>query len=317
MKGKMPLIIGGCVILLLVCCVGAIGFGFLFQNQLQQVLGLAQSQSLPETGSSDQSGLSDATTVPFGGSPTEAPSTNGSAPSVGGDIFGNALTKAKAASKYRIQFSWTFGGMQSGKYVEQPFFDFTGEVDGKNMHLTSKGGFLAMLGGGTDSTIEIIEAGGKEYMKGVSMFGTTDPNTWYLQSDTSTTSGFQDFTNPTYFSDFTGSNTKDYTKTGTESVDGQSCDVYLYDVKSMENAALVGLLGSAQDKSDFGAIDKAAMNVWLCGDGYVHKFTMDYEGHNATQASSKAAMKMNMHIWDYGNPSISVQAPAGAKPMPK
>jgi hypothetical protein len=59
------------------------------------------------------------------------------------------------------------------------------------------------------------------------------------------------------------------------------------------------------------------MNVWLCGDGYVHKFTMDYEGHNATQASSKAAMKMNMHIWDYGNPSISVQAPAGAKPMPK
>ncbi|MCL4490027.1 MAG: hypothetical protein M1570_18140 [Chloroflexi bacterium] len=314
MNSKLPLIIGGCVVLLLVCCVGAIGIGYLFQNQLGQVLGLAQSQSLPETGTS---GSSDTTTVPFGASPTESAATSGSAPSAGGDIFGSALSKAKAASKYRIQFNWIFGGMQNDKYVEQPFFDFTGEVDGKNVHLTSKGGFLAMLGGGTDSTIEIIEAGGKEYMKGVSMFGTTDPNTWYIQSDTSTTSGFQDFTNPTYFSDFTSSDPSSYKKTGSELVDGQNCDVYLYDVKSLENSALVGLLGSAQDKSDFSAIDKAAMNIWLCGDGYVHKFTMDYEGHNAEQANSKAAMKMNVHIWDYNNSSISVQAPAGAKPMPK
>ncbi|MDE3091120.1 MAG: hypothetical protein KGJ80_17230 [Chloroflexota bacterium] len=43
---------------------------------------------------------------------------------------------------------------------------------------------------------------------------------------------------------------------------------------------------------------------------------MDYEGHDSKNVNSKAALKMNIHVWDFNNSAISVQAPAGAKPMP-
>ncbi len=317
MSKRMPLIIGGCVVLLLCVCVGLGATFVVAGNQIQQFILGQTAQQLQPTDQSlpTEPSTGSETPLPAGQSTAVPTQATGVLPSVG-NPFADALSKGAAASKYRVQFSWIFGGMQNGKYAEQPFFDFTGEVDGKNTHLVSKGGFLAMLGG-DNSTIEIIDAGGKEYMKGITMFGMTDPKVWYIQKDTSTSSGFSDFTKPDYFSDFTGSNKAGYQKVGNQSVDGQSCDVYLYDMKSLQNAALLGLLGSAQDKSNFSTIDKAEMRVWLCGDGYVHQFTMDYEGHSQSDANSKGAMKMNIHLWDFNNSAISVQAPANAKPMPQ
>ncbi len=317
MNRNLVFILVGCAGLLVVCCVLSVVTFAVAGTQINQLVaqttGQLQPSQLPESPTApDTSG-----TNPFpSSSATSVPSQpSGGLPNVG-DLFGNALGKAKTATKYRVQFNWVFGGMDNGKYSEQPFFDFTGEVDGKNTHLVSKGGFMAMLGGDQNANIEIIEADGKTYMKGITMFGMTDPKVWYIQTDNSTTSGFSDFTKPDYFSGFTSDNTSDYKKVRSESLDGQSCDVYLYDMKSLQNSALIGLLGSAQDKTDFSAIDKAEMNVWLCGDGYVHKFTMDYEGHNQNQPDSKAAMKMNIHLWDYNNSAIKVVAPSGAKPMP-
>lgn len=323
MNRNLALILGGCALVLVLCCVASavvvVLEGSAIQDQIAGIFGQTTGQlQPPEAVVPTEPAATGETPFPSGETtavPTTVPTTPaGGLPGVG-NLFGDALGKAKAATKYRVQFNWIFGGMQNGKYAEQPFFDFTGEADGKNLHLVSKGGFLAMLGG-DNSTIEITEADGKEYMKGISMFGMTDPKVWYIQKDTSTTSGFSDFTKPDYFSGFTGDNKADYKKVGTESVDGQSCDVYLYDVKSLQNAALSGLLGFSQAKGDFSAIDKAEMKVWLCGDGYVHKFTMDYEGHDSKDANSKAALKMNIHLWDFNNPTISVQAPQGAKPMP-
>ncbi len=310
---NLPLIIGGCVVLLLCCCLVSVASWFVFQNQISQILGQTSEQLQPSSeGETPSTG-----TTPFPASQATAAPTKPSGAIVpsNGDPFAGALSKGKSATKYRVKFNWIFGGMTNGKYTEQPFFDFTGEVDGQNSHLVSQGGFLAMLGG-DNATIEIIDAGGKEYMKGITMFGMTDPKVWYIQKDSSTTSGFSDFTKPDYFNDFTSGNTSDYKKTGSESLDGQSCDVYLYNAKTLENSALGGLLGMSSDKNDFSVIDKAEMKVWLCGDGYVHQFTMDYEGHNSKDANSKGAMKMNIHVWDFNNSAISVQAPAGAKPMP-
>ena len=316
-NNRLPLIIGGCVVLLLCCCLGAVTVFFVAGDQIKQILGLTANQLQPTTdlGGTPLPGSTGNTPFPSAKTTTVPTQPSGGVLPNVGNPFADALSKAKTATKYRVQFNWVFGGMQNGKYAEQPFFDFTGEVDGTNSHLVSKGGLLAMLGD-ANSTIEITQAGGKEYMKGVTMFGMTDPKVWYIQKDSSTTSGFTDFTKPDYFSGFTTDNKADYKKTGTESVDGQSCDVYLYDAKLLQNAALSGLLGLSSDKTDFSAIDKAEMKVWLCGDGYVHKFTMDYEGHDAKDVNSKGALKMNIHVWDFNNPTISVQAPAGAKPMP-
>lgn len=258
------------------------------------------------------------TSAPPGGKTQAAPTPTPSGPTAGGNPFADALTKAKGATKYRVEFSMVFGTTKNGKYSEEPFIDFKGEVDGKNSHMTSKGGIMAMLSGDEKGTVEIIEADGKTYMKGVSMFGLTDPKVWYITDDKSATSGFADFAKPDEYNNFLGGGKPgDFKKIRSESLDGQSCDVYLYDLKSLQNAAIVGLLGSAQDKNEFASIDKAEMSFWLCKDGYVHKFLLDYQGHDTKNANEKGALKMTGHTWDYGNPTIVVTAPKDAKPMPK
>ncbi len=317
MSRNVILVIVAIVLLLCACCAVLGIVAFLNSSAILQQLGMAAQQQGGEAIPTALAPFPSTGKTPFpAGQATAVPTKpSGGLPSTG-NPFADALNKAKTAGKYRVQFNWIFGGTTNGKYTEEPFFDFTGEVDGTNSHLVSKGGFMAMLGGDTNATIEITEAGGKSYMKGVSMFGMTDPKVWYIQKDSSTTSGFSDFTKPDYFSGFTGDNKADYKKVGTESLDAQQCDVYLYDVKSLQNAALGGLLGFSQAQGDFSAIDKGEMKVWLCGDGYVHKFTMDYQGHDSKDATQKGALKMNIHLWDFNNPTITVQAPAGAKPMP-
>ncbi len=234
-----------------------------------------------------------------------------------GNPFADALSKVKGAQKYRVEFAMIFGATNNGKYSEEPFIDFSGEVDSKNSHFVSKGGIFALLSGGSNAPLEIIEADGKSYMKGISLFGTTDPKVWYIQKDSSSTGGFQDFTKPDFYNGFTGSGKPgDFKKVRTEPLDGQSCDVYLYDFKSVQNAAIGGLLGSSQTKNEFGAIDKAEINVWLCGDGLVHKYTMEYSGHDQKNPNDKGAMKINAHLWDFGNAAIKITAPPNPKPMP-
>jgi hypothetical protein len=259
------------------------------------------------------------TTLPFATSAPLPPAAvrtppPGQPPSTGS--FLDALGKAKTATKYRIQFAWLFGETKSGKYQETPFIDMTGEVDGANSHFTSKGGLLAIFAGDGSGTVEIITAAGKTYMRGVNMFGLTDPKVWYI-TDSSATSGFSDFAKPDEYKDFvSGAKESDFRKVRTESLDGQSCDVYLYDMKSAQNAAIVGMLGTSKDKNAFSAIDKAEISIWLCGDGFVHKYVLDYQGHDANNPNEKGALKINAHMWDFNNPTITIQAPKDAKPLP-
>ena len=278
---------------------------------VKQIAGQAaqQAQQAVETAAPT---LQSAATAVAPSEPTQAPAASSST----GNPLLDALTKAKGATKYRVDFSMILGQTQNGKYQESPFIDLKGEVDGSNSHFTSQGGLLAIMSTDANATIEIIDVDGKTYMKGVNMFGMTDPKQWYI-TDNNSTSSFADFAKPDFYSDFTsGQNLSDFKKVRTESLDGKSCDVYLYDLQSLSNSALVGLLGTSQDQNAFNAIDKGEVDVWLCNDGLVHKYVLDYEGHDSKNTSDKGAVKVNGHLWDFGNPAISVQAPANAKPMP-
>ena len=331
MNKKMTWIIAGCGGLLVVCClltvVVVVVAGGPIQDRVASLMNQTQGQ-LQQGGDTTIPDLLPTAAPGSGPAPTIAPSGNGPAPtkpasgstSTSGNPFLDALTKAKSANKYRVEFSMLFGGTQGGTYKETPFVAFSGEIDGSNSHVVSNGGLIStMMTGSETGKIEIINFGGTEYMKGASsLMGVIklDPNTWYISTNR-TASSFTDFAKPDEFSSWTGStNTSDFSKTGSESLDGQNCDVYLYDMKSVKNAALLGLLGSAQDKSGFDSIDRADVNLWVCGDGYVHKYILDYEGHNSKTTTDKAALKMNWHVWDVNSSAINIQAPAGAKPMP-
>jgi hypothetical protein len=311
MNKKVLAIGGGCLVLLF-CGVCIVGAWFLAQNQ--NTLGdMLNNLSPNSSGSSSETGRTNAPTaqpLPLATGSANQPSSSSSS----GNPFADALTKAKGTQKFHYEVSWVFGSTKNGKYVEEPFLDMSGEVDGNNSHTTTKAGIFAAFSGG--GSLEIIEADGKSYWKGVSMFGMTDPKVWYLQKDTSSSNTFGDFAKPDYWNGFSSSNAGDYKKVRTEQVDGQSCDVYLYDLKNVKNSAMVGLLGSAQDQNAFSAIDKAETNFWLCGDGFVHKFAFEYAGHDAKNPTDKGGMRWSGHFYDFNNASIKVAAPAGAKPMP-
>lgn len=320
MNNKVLWIVGGCAVLLLVCCVvGVVSYIVVWPSIQQQIMGtLGTSVEVPAVPPLGKITPGAVPTLGTGASSSKSSAASSSVASSGvAPSTGNPLGNVKTATKYRMEFSWVFGGMQSGKYQEQPFFDMNGETDGANSHLTSKGGLMAMLGGSDKAAIEIIEAGGKTYMKGVTMFGLTDPKVWYITDD-STTSGFTDMAKPDEWASFTGGNQKDLKKARTESLDNQSCDVWVYDFKSAQNSALTGLLSMGGNNSgSFSAIDKAEVAVWLCADGFVHKYSVDYQGHDAKDATQKGALKINAHMWDFNNAAIKVTAPADAKPMPK
>ncbi len=315
MNNKTLAILGGCAALLVVCCLASVVLVVVFDvpTQISRALGSTVEQlgettpPIPAVGTriAPLPGATAAPTKPSSGQPST------------GDPFADAFAKAQSASKYRVEFVMAFGGMDQGKFKETPFIDLKGEVDGDNSHFVSQGGLLAMLGGKEGAPIEFIEANGKSYMKGVAMFGMTDPKVWYITDD-STASSFKDFAKPDQYDDyFGGAKPSDFKKVRTESLDGQSCDVYLYDFKTAQNAALEGLTGMSQYQNAFGAIDKAEMSIWLCRDGFVHRFILDYAGHNPKNAAEKGSLKMNGHFWDFNNPAIKVEAPKDAKPMPK
>lgn len=332
MPTKMIVLIAASALLLMACDASGLVSQFLPAKELEQAaatleavatsapavitnvaptLQTAQTQVAP-TLAAAQTRV--ATAVPGGNTaatPTKAASSSA------GNPFTDALSKAKTATKFRVQVAWIFGSTENGKYSEQAFIDFTGEVDGTKSHMTSKGGLLAMLSSDPNTPLEIVQADSKTYMKGVNMFGMTDPKSWYIM-DNSSTSGFADMAKPDEYKDWvSGTNAGDFKKVRTEKVDNQSCDVYLYDLKNSSNSALSGMLALGQGSSDdLGVADKSEISFWLCGDGYVHQFMLEYAGHNQKDATQKGAMKLSWHAWDFNNASIAVTAPKDAKTMP-
>ncbi|MCL5950681.1 MAG: hypothetical protein M1132_03010 [Chloroflexi bacterium] len=322
MGKKVLVLLAASALLIMACDVTSIAARFIPQNVKKQVedqaSGVAPTLAALATGVPETVATSNPMTGPTkAAAATSAPTKAASSGASTGNLLTDAANKAKGMSKYRMEFSMIFGGMDSGKYQEQPFMNFKGEVDGKNSHFTSTGGIMAMLAGDEKTPLEFIEVDGKSYVKGMGLMGVYDPKVWYIDTN-NTGSSFSSMTKPDDFADWTsGAKTGDLQKVRSESFDGQTCDVYLYNMKSLQNAALVGLLGSASSKSDFGAVDKAEMNFWLCKDGLVHKFTMDYEGHDTKDTTQKSALKMNAHMYAFNDPTIVVQAPKDAKPMPK
>jgi hypothetical protein len=313
-------IVGGCVGLLLICCVAsAVVFvvaGNEIQKQISALTGMGEGLEIPTAMPVVPTPALKSTSV----APTKAASSSAtssiassSAPA-GTNPFASALSKAKSATKYRMQFSMLIGSTTSGKFVEETLFDMTGAVDGGNVQFSSKGGFLAILSGDPNGTVEFITAGGKTYMKGIKMFGLTDPKVWYVTNDNSTAGGLEDFAKPDTFKDYVD-NAASFKKVGTEAVDGQSCDIWSGTISGFDTSML-GAFGGGKDTGDIGVVDKSETRIWLCADGYVHKFAVEFQGHNAKTPTEKGSFKMNGHMWDFNNAAIKVTPPADAKPMP-
>jgi len=305
-------ILGGCAVLLVLClCVGVAAVMLDAPTQISRVLGLSAQQTptrvpaLPTIAGSKPN-------TPFPGAAATKPAPTSAPAATGGSIL-DALNKNKAATKFQMEMSWLIGSTTAGQYKEESFMEFKGKVDGKNLQMTTKSALFAMLTGGGE--LEIIQANNQTYMRGVKLATLTDPKLWYVQK--SSTSDFSDLTSSDMYSDIVkDAKPADFKKTGTETVDNQPCDVYVYDAKALAVTDLLSGFSALPGQDDLGVTDKAQVTFSLCRDGYVHRTVVEYAGHNAKNVNEKGAMKLSAHMWDHNNPTIVVAAPADAKPMP-
>ena len=241
---------------------------------------------------------------------TAAPTT--SAPPDFGGLWSDAQKKAKSASRFRMSMSWIVGATENGVYAEEPFIVLEGYTVVTDTYQVFSAGMLNEIMGGTK--IEMMEVGGKSYMKGAGFLGLMDPTKWYLMSDSSQSSPpFEpdDMFNMASPGSATGENAA--RKIGTETLEGQSCDVWAWNFTN--SSQLLGFLSDVNSKVDMTVTDKAETKSWLCRDGYVHRVAMEILGHAKDNVNEKGAMKLESRMWDFENPALTIKAPEGALPF--
>jgi hypothetical protein len=260
--------------------------------------------------------------------PVPATSTSGGGASTG-SIFSAALEKAKDATSYRVDMQTTGKGAFGSGGPETPAPNVTplppanqeltmismhGEVNGTNSHFRLQGLFAAFLGVDPTKSLEVITVGDKSYIHGpVALLGASEDKWYELPADESSVAK-PPLTPGSFLESFTlsGVNASEFKKTGTESLDDRSCDVYSGDKSLIEKAFKD--VGQATGGQDLSSIDSAEFKFWICDDGYLHQIRMAVEGHETDKPDQKNSFVVQMHLFDLGA-DIKIEAPSNAEPL--
>ncbi len=261
-----------------------------------------------------------ATPPPTAIPPTQAPS------SATGSILLKALTKAKEANSYRVELSMTGLGDLGNIGIPTPeagtenepitLVALTGEVNGKDAHFTLEGMLTALLGMDPSKTFEVITVDGQAYLKGpVPLLGAHEEK-WYVAPASAASFAEPPLTPAKFLDSFgeAGISPADFKQAGSETLDGQACQVYAGDKSAVMNAfnKLSGAGGATQE--DLDSIDRAEFKFWVCADGFVHQIKMFVEGHEKDKPDQKGSFEILMKLTDF-NADIKITPPADAIPL--
>lgn len=236
--------------------------------------------------------------------------------------LGQALTKVKSAETYRVDMTISGrGNFTVGVATPEPgaadkdttLIAMKGEVNGKDSHFVLQGFVTSFLGMDPSQSLEVTTSGDKAYIKGpVPMLGATEAK-WYELPAQAANMAQPPLTPSSFLQSFgdTGINPADFKPAGSESLDGQACQVQAGDKNAVVNAfnKLGGATGATQE--DLNSIDNAEFKFWVCEDGYLHQVRMVIEGHDKNNPNSKGAFSVLMKISDFGS-NIKIEPPAGA-----
>lgn len=239
----------------------------------------------------------------------------------------DALEKSKSATNYRLDVGVTGQGNFGGAAIPTPtgatantpisLVALKGETTGTNVHFTIQGIMTQALGMTADQAFEVIAYNGNVYIKGpVPAFGVTDDK-WYIAPPEASQLAQPPLTPLSFLNQFgqSGVNPADFTKSGNESLDSKSCDIYGADKSAVVNAfnRLGSQTGATQE--DLDSIEAAEFKFWVCDDGYIHQIRMFIQGHDKTNKDQKGSFEILMKISDYEG-TITITPPADAAPMP-
>jgi hypothetical protein len=269
------------------------------------------------------------TATPLPPTATQAPtaSPSGGTTSTAGS-FGTALDKVKGATAYRVDMQVTASGnfgLSAGETPapnstpapanqEMTMVSLQGEVSGQDSHFSLQGIFAAFLGADPSKPIEVITAGGKSYIHGPATLLGANEDKWYELPAEESSVAKPPLTPGSLLDSFSASglNPNEFQKTGTESLDNHSCDVYSGDKASIEKT--FKNLGQATGGAALSSIDSADFRFWVCDDGFLHQVRMAIQGHAQDKPDQKGSFLMQMHIHDIGT-DIKIEAPANAEPL--
>ena len=241
--------------------------------------------------------------------------------------FAEALKKAQTATVYRVQADMKASGALANLSGSTPGTAPTGEtsilqmegsIKDKDSDLKLSGVLTTLIGGflGFDpaEAIEIMTVGGKSFIKGKQQ-GATDSK-WYVLpggEDGSSSSPVS----PNSLLDAFGKSKldpKQFTKSGTEALDNQQCDVYTGD-KDAVLAAFNAVGNTGSTDFDPSTVDNAEFKFYICGDGYLHQIQMKLDAHTKDKPDEKGTFSLFIHLFDVNDTSINIQAPTDASPI--
>ncbi len=257
--------------------------------------------------------------------PTAAPVSNSGTSGDTSETLLAALNKTKEITTYQIEMDFTgkgnFGTELPGvdPNTEVSLFTISGKFDGADSQFTLKGLIASFLGADADAGIEIIAADGQNYIRGpLPLLGATEEK-WYILDENSSSIAQPPVGSGQILEGLTGENAdfSGLTKTGSETIDGVSCDIYTGDKEATLKA--LGSLGSdtLPTPSNEDDIQAAEVQFWACQDGYFRQMRLTMEG-SETDATTGTAQPFTigvlLRLFDF-NGDITVTAPSDAAPL--
>lgn len=288
----------------------------------------APATAVPVTATSSPTPLpaATATVAPAtAASPTNPPTT--SASGTPADPI-TALAKLEKADSFRLDAQAHvskdfFQGRYTPASGEDPntvtIFTVKGMQKASDLHY-DVGGFVSSLMGlfngfaPNNPNLEVIVSGGRQYMHGIRA-GTTEAKWYVLPEDQAAN---QSFDASGFWKPFVSGQLQagDLKKTGTETLDNQSCDVYTASRKAFDNVFPEVSSSSVLDseKIDLAAVDTFEYMFWVCDDGSLHQVRYAFGAHDKANPSQKGTFTYLLHISDYDG-DITVAAPPDAAPL--
>jgi hypothetical protein len=254
--------------------------------------------------------------------PTTAPTATPE-PAAADVSLADALANAQEIKTYRMEMEMSSSGMldalaQAGGATEGaasdadvPLMSMAGEFDNGNSHFTMKGLFVGFMGIDPEQGLEMLTVDGKTYVHGpVPMMGAAD-DAWYV-TDSAQQAASAPVDSGAFFEAFGGQDLSKFEQIDTDSLDGQSCAVYLGDEAATQAVFQSTAGGSAEGMDE---IESAELKIWACDDGFVHQMQINMVGTAEDSPDQKIDMNMNFHLYDFDSADIAIEAPENAQPL--
>jgi hypothetical protein len=245
--------------------------------------------------------------------PTEAKagsSDGGNKAGGNSDSLSFRMARISEAKSYSVKMKMIVAGdlmdLPTASSAELPLFDMEGVYNSGNSRTLLKGLFAGLLG--NENGFETITVDGVSYIKGpIPLLGAKEEK-WYVLPEDRKGDAQTPFDPKSMINDLAKDEDTDKAmqKSGTEEIDGETCDVY---VATKEN--LLAMKSNGSLTRDFERVDTAEAKALICPDGFLHLMRMAFSGASKKSPDKVSSALLEIRLFDFGK-AANIEAPADA-----